>query len=227
LISPFGSAPRIFNLAFAIIRPFLNEATANKIRIVGGSGASQWAKTLLEEIDAEHLPVHYGGSMTDPDGNPNCITKVEPDGASTPHSDFLTEFHFVFQVNLGGLVPESYYFKKREGIDNKDKKSLVVSYGAREKLEVDVKVPGSSIRWEFYSEEGDIAFSVYQRCKGVKIPVVPKDRVDSHIAAEEGEIRVDPGQYVVEFDNSYSYLRSKTIWYAVWVDSFGDKRTSA
>ena len=32
---------------------------------------------------------------------------------------------------------------------------------------------------------------------------------------------------VVEFDNSFSYLRSKTIWYAISVDSFGDKRTSA
>ena len=63
-------------MAFAIIRPFLNEATANKVRIVGGSDGSQWAKTLLEEIDADQLPAHYGGTMTDPDGNPECITKV-------------------------------------------------------------------------------------------------------------------------------------------------------
>jgi len=190
------NAPRIFNLAFAIIRPFLNEATANKVRIVGGSDGSQWAKTLLEEIDADQLPAHYGGTMTDPDGNPECITKV----------------------CKGGLVPESFYFSNVFNEKSKtNKKKLPVSYGAKERLEFDVKVPGSMIQWEFYSEGGDIAFAIYKKNAGDKSVMLPKDRVDSHIAAEEGEIRVEPGQYIVEFDNSFSYLRSKTIWYAISV----------
>lgn len=35
-----------------------------------------WKKALLAEIDADQLPACYGGKMTDPDGNPYCITKV-------------------------------------------------------------------------------------------------------------------------------------------------------
>jgi len=194
-------------VAIALIKPFLNETTARKIRMLPGGDATHWRDAILQDVDADQFPAHYGGSLSDPDGDPRCVTMMN---------------------NMGGIVPKSWYFSDASNKkNNSNKKNLLVSYAGKEKLEVDVKVPGSSIRWEFYSEEGDIAFSVYQRCKGVKIPVVPKDRVDSHIAAEEGEIRVDPGQYVVEFDNSYSYLRSKTIWYAVWVDSFGDKRTSA
>jgi len=193
------NAPRVFNLAFAIVRPFLNEATANKIRIIAGSEASQWAKVMLNEIDADQLPAHYGGSLTDPDGNSHCISKV----------------------NMGGLVPESYYFKKQVEISHSEKINLTVSYGGKEKLNFEVKVPGSSLQWQFYSEGGDIAFAVYQKVNGVKTVIVPKDRVDSHIAAEEGEIRVDPGQYIVEFDNSFSYLRSKTIWYHISIRSNG------
>ena len=49
--------------------------------------------------------------------------------------------------NMGGPVPKSYYFndasnKKRSA----NKKKLPVSYGAKEKLEFDVKVPGSILQ---------------------------------------------------------------------------------
>ena len=67
-------APQIFNIAYALIKPFLNEATKKKISIYG-SDKSQWGP-ILDAIDAEELPVSYGGTMTDPDGNPHCITKV-------------------------------------------------------------------------------------------------------------------------------------------------------
>lgn len=35
-----------------------------------------WKNALLKEIDANQLPVHYGGTITDHDGNPMCLTKV-------------------------------------------------------------------------------------------------------------------------------------------------------
>ena len=31
---------------------------------------------LLKHIDPEMLPMHYGGTRTDPDGNPKCINTV-------------------------------------------------------------------------------------------------------------------------------------------------------
>ena len=71
-------------MAFAVIRPILSEKTAKKIRVFGSNEASQWKKAFLEEIDSHQLPVHYGGTMVHPDGNPQCLTKV----SSQPiHSD--------------------------------------------------------------------------------------------------------------------------------------------
>jgi hypothetical protein len=35
-----------------------------------------YQECLKKYIDDEHLPMCYGGTLTDPDGNPRCITKV-------------------------------------------------------------------------------------------------------------------------------------------------------
>ena len=35
-----------------------------------------WKQELLKFISPDQLPVEFGGTMTDPDGNPKCLTKV-------------------------------------------------------------------------------------------------------------------------------------------------------
>ena len=35
-----------------------------------------WKQELLKLISPDQLPVEFGGTMTDPDGNPKCLTKV-------------------------------------------------------------------------------------------------------------------------------------------------------
>lgn len=35
-----------------------------------------WKEGLLKLINPEELPVQFGGTLTDPDGNPKCVTKV-------------------------------------------------------------------------------------------------------------------------------------------------------
>ena len=57
-----------------MIMPFLNKATTDRITFLDDQ--QQTMKVLLDDIDANQLPVHYGGTMTDSDGNPHCITKV-------------------------------------------------------------------------------------------------------------------------------------------------------
>lgn len=37
---------------------------------------ANWQEVLLKYIDAEELPVIYGGKLTDPDGDPRCRTRV-------------------------------------------------------------------------------------------------------------------------------------------------------
>jgi len=53
----------------------LHQATVDKIKIYG-CDKEEWVKALLEEIDADQLPVFYGGTLSDPDGNPKYVTKV-------------------------------------------------------------------------------------------------------------------------------------------------------
>jgi hypothetical protein len=49
----------------------------------------------------------------------------------------------------------------------------------------------SNKRWDFHSEESDIGFAVYLKEGSELIPVVPPERVDCHMSAEEGEIPCD------------------------------------
>ena len=70
------NAPKIFSILYSMLVPFMHERTRNKIQIFSHD-PKQWKAALLADIDPHQLPVSYGGTMTDPDGNPNCITKVK------------------------------------------------------------------------------------------------------------------------------------------------------
>lgn len=37
----------------------------------------RWKQELLKFVSPDQLPVEFGGTMTDPDGNPKCLTKVQ------------------------------------------------------------------------------------------------------------------------------------------------------
>jgi hypothetical protein len=86
---------------------------------------------------------------------------------------------------------------------------------------------------------------VYRKKDDELIPIVSHDRIDCDVSPEEGEIQCDytgvcklfisikrllllahfvfnnrfllPETDVVEFDNSYSYFRSKKIWFSITV----------
>lgn len=56
-----------------MLKPFLHERTKNKIQVFSHDQKA-WKAALLTDINPEELPASYGGTKTDPDGNPNCIT---------------------------------------------------------------------------------------------------------------------------------------------------------
>ena len=55
--------------------PFLDKNLNEQLRMFG-SNREEWTAALLEEIDADQLPVLFGGTMTSPDGDPRCLHKV-------------------------------------------------------------------------------------------------------------------------------------------------------
>ena len=82
-----GSASKLFTISFALIKPFLGQETLDKFAIYGYD-KEEWKAALLDEIAADQLPVHYGGTMTDPDGNPLCLTKVRFHPSFAPSKSF-------------------------------------------------------------------------------------------------------------------------------------------
>lgn len=51
-------------MVFSIVKPFLHQMTLDKINIFGFD-QKEWSAALLKEIDADQLPVQYGGTLTD------------------------------------------------------------------------------------------------------------------------------------------------------------------
>ncbi len=69
------NAPKIFSILYSVLLPFIDERTKKKIQIFGHD-SNQWKTAILEDVAPEELPAMYGGTKTDPDGNPNCVSLV-------------------------------------------------------------------------------------------------------------------------------------------------------
>uniref|UniRef100_A0A3P8W0Z4 SEC14-like lipid binding 7 n=1 Tax=Cynoglossus semilaevis TaxID=244447 RepID=A0A3P8W0Z4_CYNSE len=189
-------APKMFPMAYSLIKHFLCEETRRKIIVLGGN----WQDVLLKHIDPEQLPVAYGGNLTDPDGDPRCRT----------------------MIRYGGTVPKSYYVQ--ESVKVQYDNSVTISRGSIYQLECDVAAPKSQLRCQFASDGADIGFGVYRRTKegGQKVAdmlqVLPSERYNAHLVPEDSWLSLpEAGVYVLCFDNSYSILQSKKVSYKVEV----------
>lgn len=109
------NAPRVFAIAFGVVKKFLNEYTLGKIQIFPND-PKKWKKVLISHIDGDSLPKHYGGNLEDPDGNAKYTTIVKQ----------------------GGKVPKSYYNKKIDEPNMENSKEFVTAViNKRDKLILD------------------------------------------------------------------------------------------
>ncbi|KAJ7988289.1 hypothetical protein DPEC_G00322030 [Dallia pectoralis] len=189
--------PKLFPVAYNLIKHFLSEETRRKICILGAN----WQEELRRHIDPGQLPVLFGGTLTDPDGDPRCRT----------------------MINYGGDVPSSYYVQNN-GVTVQYDNSVTVNRGSAHTLECDITTPGSLLRWQFASDGADIGFGVFMRTQegggdqkvGDMLQVLPSERYNSHMVPEDHTLTCAvPGTYVLRFDNTYSLLHSKKISYNV------------
>jgi len=184
------NAPKFFTLLFAMVKPLMTQVTLDKLKVYGNDRA-QWTAALLEEIDADQLPAHYGGKLTDPDGDPKCPSKF----------------------NMGGPVPKSYYFSCNKPVATADMVSATIPSSNKLKLKFEITSP-VILKWEFFTEEGDIGLEIFYKKDNKKVDIIPSERIDSHLFKHEGEIVCkELCTHTVIFDNSFSYLRAKKLWY--------------
>ncbi|XP_054450433.1 SEC14-like protein 4 [Pteronotus mesoamericanus] len=190
-------APKLFPVAFNLVKSFMSEETRKKIVILGGN----WKQELPKFISPDQLPVEFGGTLTDPDGNPKCLTKI----------------------NYGGEVPKSYYLRNQVRMQY----DHMATVGRGSSLQVDNEVlfPGCALRWQFASDGADIGFGVFLKTKkgekqrvGEMIEVMPSQRYNAHLVPEDGSLTcLKAGVYVLRFDNTYSLMHSKKVSYTVEV----------
>ncbi|GFQ83767.1 SEC14-like protein 4 [Trichonephila clavata] len=191
----FLNVSTYFTLAFSVIKTVLAAALLQKMKFFGSEG---YQEELLESISADDLPAFLGGNKTDPDGDPLCKS-------------------FIIH---GSKVPKKHYLCNSEKILSKapDAEKLIVMRFSKEEKYFEVKEPGSFLEWEFETKNKDIEFVIYFKEnfseKSNLVELIPKQRIDTCYKPEKGLFRCDkPGTYVVVFDNSYSWLHPKEIYY--------------
>lgn len=186
------NAPSVFNALWAIVKPLMREETRKKTIILG----TDYKEELLKWVPAEILPAKYGGTLTDPDGDAACPSKV----------------------NYGGVVPTTYYMKDRVVSSQAKLISRVLGAGVSIEFEYAVSRPHSVLYYEFKTKDKDLAFSIKNFDKnGNKKNVLEKRRYNCQLVPEDGKVILsEPGTYVIKFDNSFSLFSSKSLSY--WVE---------
>lgn len=187
------NAPNFFPVVWKMVRPFLTQATTDKVQVYGKTG---WKEHVLSLIDAAHLPVHWGGDMVGPDGDPRCTHKV----------------------NFGGVFEEGKTHPACSVFDEKGAQRHTIARRDRWELPVDVDRAGLRLSWRFQVTTGDVAFGLRMR-SGERLLPLRRLQACSYLP-QEGSWDCDtPGTYVLEFDNSYSWLTDKTIAVVVTVQT--------
>ncbi|XP_050026712.1 SEC14-like protein 2 isoform X1 [Dermacentor andersoni] len=187
------NAPNFFPVLWKMVRPFLTQRTTDKIEVYGKDG---WKENVLNIIDAAQLPAYWGGDMVGPDGDPRCKHKV----------------------NFGGRFEEGVTRSASSVFDEMGAQQRTIARRERWELPVDVDRAGLRLSWRFQVATGDVAFGLRMR-SGERL--LPLRRLDAcNYIPQEGSWDCDtPGTYVLEFDNSYSWLTDKTIAYVVCVQT--------
>jgi len=184
------NAPKIFPIFFKICKPLISDDMNKKLRVYG----SDYQSEILKVIDAEELPAFLGGKQVGPGDDKFCSHKIR----------------------AGGLVPESYYLKDK--IDTTEFESTTVGAGCKLVLKVPIDQPNCVIRWEFMTAGKDISFGVNVIPEGSdkQTTVLPVKRVQCHMVPEDGSVVCEQlGTYVIMFDNSYSWTKSKKLKYNI------------
>ncbi|XP_076673921.1 SEC14-like protein 2 [Andrena cerasifolii] len=190
------NAPKVFAFAFSVAKKFMNEYTLSKIQIYKADPA-KWQPAIFSNVDRDQVPAFFGGTLTDPDGNPKLGTKI----------------------CLGGKVPKEMYASNLEKDKQTDFTTVTIKKGGKLELDVAASEIGSLLSWEFRTEDHDIKFGIVKKdTNGKKKEIIPIKRVAAHQLDEIGILTCEtPATYSVVFDNTYSLLRNKKIHYSVRV----------
>ncbi|CAH8498684.1 unnamed protein product [Heterobilharzia americana] len=181
---------------------------------------------LTSSIDATGLPACYGGKITDPNGDPQCPSRISWGGSVHP-SFFRKKLPDVKPtISKQNETPEEV----KHLTDCGQALSLAeVGPASRRDIYIGAVSVTDEINWWVSCEAHDIAVCVLMKKPSTDneevmndstssseqlIEVVPAKRVSSNEKIVQGTLRVETaGMYVLSLDNSYSWTKSKRLWY--------------
>ncbi|CAD5120714.1 DgyrCDS9273 [Dimorphilus gyrociliatus] len=182
------NAPAFLPILYRIAKPLLSDDMRNKIQFLG----SDFRQRLIDKIGAEYLPQCLGGTLTGPNGDARCC-------------------HLATQ---GGKIPESYYLKNVNFLDHLEK--VTVPRADKLVIKFQVEEKDSILKWEFQTNDKDIGFGISFRGNEKEKKILPITRINSHIVPEYGSLVCENlGLYKVIFDNSFSWTKSKVLFYNI------------
>lgn len=166
------NAPKLFSVAFNIVKKFLDENTTSKI-VIYKSGVDRWQQQLFSHVDRKGFPKAWGGELVDKTGDPQCKS----------------------MMIWGGKLPEELYIDQNNQQSDKDFTETQVPKG--DKLKLNFKVNNEEqkiLSWEFRTIDYDIKFGIYSvdEVTGEKRSEVPLGTVYSNEMDEIGYISTRP-----------------------------------
>ncbi|ELR15902.1 CRAL/TRIO domain containing protein [Acanthamoeba castellanii str. Neff] len=153
---------------------------------------------LLEVIDEENLPEEYGGKST-------CE---------------------------GGCVPGGGKFCDQKD-DGTSYNPLQATVGRKDTFEAKLNIDreGSTLSWEFSTKSHDIGFGVFYSPDGEaknRETVVGSERFNAHESTVQGHLVAKrAGTYILQWDNTYSYMKSKALTYQIFISPPSESDTTA
>jgi hypothetical protein len=195
------NAPSIFWAIYKLIKPLMPAETKKKLHICKGNGKEE----LLVEVEPDQLPVHYGGTMRGPDGDPKCAEKIR----------------------YGGKVPPEHW---QDEAVHEGARKIVISSGRKHTIPITTSSPNITLRWHWTNAHGDIGFGVFaddgsEDTSSMEM-VEPYFVLMGWPIPDCGTAKlVRPGRYLIVFDNSFSRVTSKTIQFWAQLENEEGKLT--
>ncbi|CAL8069642.1 unnamed protein product [Orchesella dallaii] len=197
------NCPKVFDVLFKLVKPFLSERTLSKIFIYD-SNEAKWKHDMLKTLPADQIPVRYGGTREIMWELADLNFDLQQDGSF---------FEEIFENSP--RRNDDQEIEEKEGF----KKVLVESF---DKVSIPLVIvsPRTIMKWKVKVDKpsGEIDFSIH--CDNVKRNERETCIEKKNVKQDSGNMNCErAGSYWVTFSNSGIEMDDiKTVWYKLSLD---------